>query len=113
MSTETTERPLIDRLDDCVSRFYWDLFRNGCGGEFHAFVEWCGVMKEHLNICRSLQKAGIDPFYMNVHTGAPLPIPGYQLAYLAEKIDCIFAGALTVSPSSPKAESSPAETQET
>lgn len=87
---------MIIALESEVRHFYDALFRLGVGAEFHAFVEWCGVMKEHLNICRDLIEQGIDPFTLNKHTGMELPIPSYRLDYMAEKIDCIFAGALRV-----------------
>jgi hypothetical protein len=86
----------IGDLKKTVNLFYGSLFSLGTGGKFHAFVEWCGVMGEHLNIVEGLVKNGHNPFADNVHSGHTLPIPSYQLAYMAEKMECIFNGAITV-----------------
>lgn len=87
---------LIKTLKKDVEQFYWTLFSHRAGGEFHAFVEWCGVMSEHLNIVEGLLKKGIDATNMNVHSGQALPIPDHQLNYLAEKMECIFDGLIEV-----------------
>lgn len=93
----------IADLKKTVSLFYNSLFALNTGGKFHAFVEWCGVMGEHLNIVEGLIKNGHNPFADNVHSGQTLPIPPYQLAYMAEKMECIFNGAITVSaPATPE-----------
>lgn len=91
------DREMIARLKVSVNTFYWALFQEKCGGRFHAFVEWCGLMSEHLKIVDGLIEKGIDAFDMNTHTGRRLPIPEYQLRYFAEKIECIFDGMLEVS----------------
>ena len=87
---------LLIALDTEVTRLYANLFHLGTGSHFHAFIEWCGVLAEHLNIVRDLVAKGVPAMNMNRHTGESLPIPGYQLAYLAEKIECIFDGAILV-----------------
>ncbi len=87
---------LVLRLDVEVHALYWRMFALGTGGQFHAFVEWCGVMREHLKIVEGLLKADVDAFNMNTHTGQALPIPQHQLSYLAEKMECIFHGAIEV-----------------
>lgn len=86
----------IGQLRETVNLYYGSLFKLNTGGKFHAFVEWCGVMGEHLNIVEGLVKKGHNPFADNVHSGHTLPIPPFQLAYMAEKMECIFNGAITV-----------------
>ena len=39
---------------------------------------------------------GIDFSDCNRHTGQQLPIESFELAYLAEKLDCIFDGRIEV-----------------
>ena len=87
---------LVETLKDEVEMFYRRLFAHNVGGEFHPFLEWCGVMSEHLKIVEGLLDKGIDATQANVHTGERLPIPGYQVSYLGEKIECIFSGMLQV-----------------
>ena len=95
---QSEQLAIIVALQSEVSHFYARLFHLGTGGHFHAFVEWCGVMSEHLNIARGLIEQGIPAFEMNRHTGQALPIPGYQITYLAEKMQCIFDGIIEVRP---------------
>ncbi len=98
MSPEEKEEclRLCAALSSAVTDFYYVLFRLGTGGRFHAFVEWCGVMQEHVKITTDLLNADVDAFNMNVHSGQTLPVPSYRLAYLAEKMECIFNGAVRV-----------------
>ncbi len=87
---------LVDDLQSEVQAFYARLFSLGTGGRFHAFVEWCGVMSEHLNITRDLLQQGVPAFNINRHTGNTPDIASYRLSYLAEKIECIFDGLIDV-----------------
>lgn len=97
--------PVTDHMTDLefttllkaeVTTFYYKLFNLGVGGRFHAFVEWCGVMTEHLNITSDLLQQGLPAFEMNQHTGETPPIAGFRLAYLADKMECIFDGTIEV-----------------
>ncbi len=87
---------LIKSLHSEVLSFYNGLFNLNTGGRFHAFVEWCGIMSEHLNIMEDLIQKGEPAFHMNRHVGKAPPIPGYRLTYLSEKVECIFGGLITV-----------------
>ena len=62
----------------------------------HPFIEFCGLMNEYIALCRDANAAGIDFTQCSRHTGAALPIEGYQVAYLAEKLECIYCGAIKV-----------------
>lgn len=92
---------LIDDLQSEVQIFYARLFKLGTGGRFHAFVEWCGVMSEHLNITRDLLQQGVAAFNINRHTGNTPDVAGYRLSYLAEKIECIFDGLIEIKSKAP------------
>jgi len=86
----------IADLREEVSGLYKRLFALNVGGRFHAFLEWCGVMGEHLNICEDMVRKGLPAFEMNRHTGETPPIPPYRLSYMGEKMECIFDGLLKV-----------------
>ena len=90
------KKALIAALENEVEQFYKRLFSLNVGGEFHPFLEWCGVMGEHLRIVDGLLAKGVDATQANVHTGQTLPIPEHQIDYMAEKIECIFSGMLEV-----------------
>jgi hypothetical protein len=93
-----TDAEFVRVLHDEVSHLYRRLFGLNVGGRFHAFLEWCGVMTEHLNIVGDLVAGGHDAFDMNRHTGETLPVSPYRLSYMAEKMECIFDGAIEVRP---------------
>jgi len=93
---ESTDAEFVATLKSEVDVFYRRLFGLGTGSRFHAFVEWCGVMGEHLKIVEDLIDQGHDPFEMNRHTGETLPVAPYRLSYMAEKMECIFDGTMVV-----------------
>src|SRR3546814_6291799 len=74
-----TDEEFVTILKAETQAHYWRLFNLGVGGRFHAFLEWCGVMGEHLNITSDLLKQGLPAFEMNRHTGETPPIAGYRL----------------------------------
>ena len=86
----------IEDLKQEVGDLYKRLFTLNVGGRFHAFLEWCGVMGEHLNICEDMIRQGVRAFDMNRHTGGTPPIPPYRLTYMGEKLECVFDGLLRV-----------------
>lgn len=97
MNTEhLTDEEFVTILKAEVQGFYWRLFNLKVGSRFHSFLEWCGVMGEHLNIASDILNQGLPAFEMNRHTGETPPIPGYRLSYMAEKMECIFDGLITV-----------------
>lgn len=62
--------------------------------DWHAFCEWAGVMREHIKVCRDALAQGIDFTEADVHRGQTLPVAPHHLAYLNEKIGCMFNGEL-------------------
>lgn len=91
-----TDEEFVTILKAETQAHYWRLFNLGVGGRFHAFLEWCGVMGEHLNITSDFLQQGLPAFEMNRHTGETPPIAGYRLSYMAEKMECIFDGSIKV-----------------
>jgi hypothetical protein len=94
--TKAEDIKFVGSIKKEVNSFYLSILRLGVGGRFHAFVEWCGVMAEHLNIVEDALMDDHDAFHMNKHTGSPIPVRDFRLSYLSEKIECIFDGRITV-----------------
>ena len=92
----TADLAYIEDLREEVEQLYKRLFILNVGGKFHAFLEWCGVMSEHLNICEDMIRNGAPAFSMNRHTGSTPPIPPYRVTYMGEKLECIFDGLIKI-----------------
>jgi hypothetical protein len=58
----------------------------------HPFIEFTGLVNEYINCCERAHALGVDFSECNVHSGKPLPMAGYQVAYVNEKLECIFTG---------------------
>ena len=100
---DLTDEQFVAVLKNEMSILYARLFNLGVGGRFHSFLEWCGVMGEHLNITSDFLKQGLPAFEMNRHTGETPPIAGFRLSYMAEKMECIFDGSIKVTAASDEA----------
>jgi hypothetical protein len=88
------------RVSTCV---YWMFFRENMGAKVHAFVEWNGVLSKYIDICARCAERGIDFRRLNVHTGGALPVEVHDMAYLGEKLQCIFGPMLTSNPKAARA----------
>jgi hypothetical protein len=88
ISSAALAKDPVRRAEILTDQLYWMMFRAGIGAEFHAFIEWCGVLNEYLRIVRD---CGVDPQALNRHTQTEQAPAGYQLDYLAEKLHCILA----------------------
>lgn len=80
----------ITKMQSISSLFYRLAIQ--CGN--HAFIEFCGLMNEYINMCQTTLDSGKDFTMCNVHTGQGLVIEEYQADYLGEKFSCIFTGSL-------------------
>jgi hypothetical protein len=60
----------------------------------HPFIEFAGVMTAYEKTCTRAHADGIDFTDCNRHTGQALPMAGFEVKYLAEKLDCIFDGRI-------------------
>lgn len=62
----------------------------------HPFIEFTGLMNEYIKLCQMAHKAGIDFSECSAHSGQALPMPAYSIAYVNEKLECIFTGRSVV-----------------
>jgi hypothetical protein len=80
----------LTRMDAVVTAFYREAVRIGN----HPFVEFAGVMTAYVKSCQRAHAAGIDFTECNRHGGRQLPMEGFEVDYLTEKLDCIFGGRI-------------------
>lgn len=91
--SEYTKDELVEMLDAmqrASSAFYARAVHIGC----HPFIEFTGLMNEYIGICRDASEVGIDFPLASEHSGLPLPAKPHHMAYIAEKLRCIFGPAL-------------------
>jgi hypothetical protein len=82
---------MLDAMEVVISRFY----PAAVNTHVHAFIEFCGLMHEFLQMCRATHEEGRDFTMCNTHTGEALVMKPHHVAYLAEKLGCIYGPALT------------------
>lgn len=87
---ETEREEILRKMRAAINNFYADAVRTGC----HPFIEFAGLMGEHLVMCEAAHKQGLDFTQANVHTGQPLPMERHNVEYLGEKLGCIYGPAL-------------------
>ncbi len=90
MMTSDEREHALKRMDEAVSRFYGAAFQIGN----HPFIEFAGVMTAYVKSCRRAHEDGIDFTECNRHAGSELPMEGFEVDYLVEKLDCIFGGRI-------------------
>jgi hypothetical protein len=81
---------MLQKMEALTNLYYANATKAGC----HAFIEFTGLMTEFLKVCADAHKMGQDFPFANTHSGTPLPFKPYNLAYLAEKLNCIYGPAL-------------------
>lgn len=84
MDDVDVKKVIIKEMDVIVDLFYTSTMRIG----HRPFMEFAGLMKEYVKICRVADSQGID--YV---TTEKLPIRPDQLSYINEKLVGIFRGA--------------------
>lgn len=64
----------------------------------HAFIEFTGLMNEYIKVCEQTLADGKDFAFINTHadSGDTLSVQDYNIAYLQEKLNCIFDNACTI-----------------
>ncbi|MBK6616299.1 hypothetical protein [Ottowia sp.] len=98
------ERELaLRRMDEAISRFYTTAVNIGN----HPFLEFAGVMTAYAKSCRRAHESDIDFTECSRHAGKELPMEGFEVAYLAEKLGCIFGGRVDEVPEWRDASSAP------
>lgn len=89
MTHTPEERELmLQQMDALSSMFYRGATKIGN----HPFIEFTGLMNEYIKCCREAHKQGIDFTECNVHTGIELPMRPFEVAYVNEKLECIYTG---------------------
>lgn len=78
---------MIRSMRDINQRFYAEVFH---GGVPHAFIEFCGVQAEFINMCDRMLAQGIEFPLVNRHGTVQFQVPDFQAKYLGEKFGCIF-----------------------
>lgn len=73
----------------------------------HAFIEFTGLMNEFIKLCEEAHAAGIDFTMANVHTGQHLPFQPHHIAYLYEKLECIYGIEFGTAAANPKSYMTP------
>ena len=81
---------MLKKMQALSDLYYSHATRAGC----HAFIEFAGLMNEFIKVCADAHKNGQDFPFANTHSGSALPFQHYHLAYLAEKLNCIYGPGL-------------------
>jgi len=79
---------MLRRMKDASHVFYGLAVQAGC----HPFIEFTGLMNEYIKCCEEAHISGIDFADCNKHVGQQLPMPDHSIAYVNEKLECIFTG---------------------
>jgi hypothetical protein len=85
------ERVAMLQKMDALASLYYD---KACAAGCHAFIEFAGLMNEFIKVCADAHKAGQGFPFANTHSGTPLPFKPWHMAYLAEKLNCIYGPGL-------------------
>ena len=93
----------LARMRAASAEFYGMATATGC----HAFIEFAGLMNEMIKVCEHAQRDGLDWRNANTHSGIFLPFQEHQIAYLNEKLTCIFQGLSFASQPATEAEPAP------
>lgn len=89
---------MVERMRNVANATYDLFFRAGMGDDAHAFLEFNGLMQKYVQLCRKAAERGIDFREANVHLGTPLPVATHDMAYLGEKLRCIFGPVIDSNP---------------
>jgi len=87
-----TPQETLERMHAASDHFYDAARRVNC----HAFIEFTGLMNEYIQICKDNLDRDIDFRDASAHTGKQLKIMPHQVAYLNEKLQCIFQGLIVL-----------------
>jgi hypothetical protein len=88
--TPAERADMLVRMRSVSDNFYRHAADAGC----HALIEYTGLMNEYIKVCAEAHARGEQFPFSNTHTGLVLPFKPYHLAYLAEKLNCIYGPAL-------------------
>lgn len=88
MHNEQERSEMLDKMTEASAVFYRLAVKTGC----HPFIEFTGLMNEYIKCCQNAHNARIDFAGCNTHTGQSLPMQPHEVAYVNEKLECIFTG---------------------
>lgn len=88
--TYEERKEMIAKMQALSDMFYGRATQAGV----HAFIEFAGLMNEFIKVCYEANEKGIPFEFANTHTGKEIPFQPWNLAYLAEKLNCIYGPAL-------------------
>lgn len=74
----------LKRAQEIATAFY--PLGTQCG--VHSMIEWCGVMSEHVKMLQVAVEQGVDPREVDQHHAGQIPVPGFMVEYLTEKLGC-------------------------
>lgn len=81
---------MLRKMSHVSDTFYSLAAASGC----HALIEYTGLMNEFIKVCAEAHAKGQQFPFSNTHSGIALPFKHFHLAYLAEKLNCIYGPAL-------------------
>lgn len=84
-----TPEEILEAMKAASNNYYREAIATNC----HTFIEFTGLMNEYIKICeRNLKQRGVDFTKTSVHSpGEPkLQIEDWELAYINDKLRCIF-----------------------
>jgi hypothetical protein len=88
--TKAEREVMLDQMRRASDAFYYLAARTHC----HPFLEFTGLMNEYIGLCQKAHALGIDFTMTSIHTGKALPIEDHHIAYLGEKLGCIYGSSL-------------------
>jgi hypothetical protein len=88
--TPEEREEMLRKMRSVSDRFYSMAVQAGC----HALIEYTGLMNEFIKVCADAHAIGQQFPFSNTHSGTALPFQPYHLAYLAEKLNCIYGPTL-------------------
>ena len=95
MMNQEERAKALEQMQAVSSSFYAHAVQIGV----HPFIEFCGLMNEYINACRNAHNNGLDFSECSKHSGQSLPLESFQIAYINEKLECIFTGRSVMSAS--------------
>lgn len=81
---------MLEKMRRASDAFYYLAQQTHC----HPFLEFTGLINEYITICHKAHLLDVDFTMTSIHTGKPLPIDDHNVAYLGEKLGCIYGSSL-------------------
>jgi len=96
---ETKRRAaIIQDMKMLRSATYNMFFKENMASKCQAFMEINGLISKYVELCEAANEAGIDFTVAHKHNAQALPVAAHDIAYLAEKIECLFGPTLRAHP---------------